>query len=507
MATDTPTATMNQDAQDPDGPEGAAANRRRHDEGPSILTVMRYVIPTLIVLGSFTVLTQYASRPLGNTDTYFHLRFGHEFLTGNWSLQDPGSVTSFGTNDWVPTQWLPQVVMAQMEDWLGLAGVAWLAGLIYLVFAYTVWSVARRFSSPIAAAPVTVVAVLAASPGLSMRPQVLSYVFIALTIAAWLDARQTGKIPWWLIPMAWVWAMTHGMWPVGIIIGIVAILGLALDRAVTRRQWLRLALVPLLSLVVSGLTPVGPQLYAAVLEVNSRGHYFAEWQPPDFTKGNSVCMLLLLGVVVLRLARKGKAYTWTELLLLGLTVGWALYTSRTVMVAGVMLVPFAAAAIQEALKERPPVSRLERSSVLLGAAACLAVLALLVPRTADDPPDDYPEWLASLDEMPDGAVILNDWGEGGYLMWRFSELDFVMNGYGDIFTDEEIARNYEMDATLPGWLAEVERTGARYALLRPNARLTYGLDVLEGWQVVNRSEELVLLEAPEDWPDNEAGRN
>ena len=102
---------------------------------------------------------------MSNTDTYFHLRFGHEFLHGNWSLRDPGSVTSFGTNEWVPTQWLPQVVMAQVEDWFGLAGVAWLAGLMYIALALTLWTIARRYANPLAAAPVTVVAILAAAPG------------------------------------------------------------------------------------------------------------------------------------------------------------------------------------------------------------------------------------------------------------------------------------------------------------------------------------------------------
>ena len=117
------------------------------------------------MLGVFALLTNHAKDPLTNTDTYFHLRFGHEFLTGNWSLSDPGSVTTFGTNDWVPTQWLPQVVMAQLEDWFGLAGVAWLSGLIYLSLAFTLWVVARRHASPLVAAPVTVVAILAAAPG------------------------------------------------------------------------------------------------------------------------------------------------------------------------------------------------------------------------------------------------------------------------------------------------------------------------------------------------------
>ena len=46
-------------------------------------------------------------------------------------------MTSFGTNDWVPTQWLPQIVMAQLEDWFGLPGVAWLQGLLYLALAVT----------------------------------------------------------------------------------------------------------------------------------------------------------------------------------------------------------------------------------------------------------------------------------------------------------------------------------------------------------------------------------
>ena len=491
MATDAPEATI---------PVDEVADAAPQEKRSSVLTMIRYVIPTAIVIGAFAILTKHAKDPLSNTDTYFHLRFGHEFLSGAWSLQDPGSVTTFGTNEWVPTQWLPQVVMAQFEEWFGLAGVAWLSGLVYLVFGLTIWAVARRYASPIAAAPVTAVAILAASPGLSMRPQVLSYVFIALTTVAWLDTRSDGKARWWLVPMAWVWAMTHGMWPVGIIIGAVALAGLALDRAVSRRQWLRLAAVPVLSLVVSGLTPVGPKLFTAVIEVNSRGHYFAEWQPPDFTEGNAICLLILMATVLIQLGRTETKYSWTELVLLLLAAGWAVYTNRTVMVAAVMLVPFAAAAIQQALRERAPVSRRELSAVLAGATGCLVVLALLVPRTADSPPDTYPEWLSTLDDLPDGTAVLNDWGQGGYLMWRYPDLDFVMNGYGDIFTDDEIARNYKMDATLPGWVREVEKTGARYALLRPNARLTYGLDTLEGWQVLDRSDELVLLEAPDDWP-------
>jgi hypothetical protein len=331
---------------------------------------------------------------------------------------------------------------------------------------------------------------------MSMRPQVLSYLFVALATHAWLRTSEDGKARWWLVPMAWVWAMVHGMWSVGIVIGVVALLGLALDRAVTRRQWLRLAAIPVLSVVVSALTPVGPKLFSAVLEVNSRGQYFAEWQPADFTKGNCIALLLLLGLVLLRWSRRKSSFSWTEIGLVVLALGWALYTQRTVTVAAAMLVPFAAMATQDGLKVYYPRVRRETIAVVAGALACLAVLAVLVPRTADEPPPD-PDWYATtLADLPAGTKIINDWGEGGYLMWRFPKLDFMMNGYGDLFTDAELQRNYTMDATLPGWDDDVERSGADYALLVPGSRLAYDLQHLEHWSVLERSDEIMLMHAP-----------
>ena len=99
----------------------------------------RTLLPFALLVVTLGALVRTASLPLGNNDTFFHLRFGHEFLSGAWSLRHPGSVTTFATADWLPTQWLPQVVMAQFEEWFGLPGVAWLAGLHFLTLALTLW--------------------------------------------------------------------------------------------------------------------------------------------------------------------------------------------------------------------------------------------------------------------------------------------------------------------------------------------------------------------------------
>ena len=154
-----------------------------------------------------------AAQPLDNLDTYFHLRFGHEFLTGAWSLRHPGSVSTFATADWVPTQWLPQVVMAQVEEWFGLPGVAWLSGLLFLSLALAVYVACRRQAEPLVAAIVVSLTLVACTPGMSMRPQQISYLLVVVTTAAWLRARETGRAPWLLVPLTWVWTMCHGMWP------------------------------------------------------------------------------------------------------------------------------------------------------------------------------------------------------------------------------------------------------------------------------------------------------
>ena len=104
-----------------------------------------------------------------------------------------------------------------------------------------------------------------------MRPQVISYLLVALTTAAWMRTREDGRARWWLIPMTWVWAMCHGMWPIGIVIGLVALVGIAADRTADRRDLLRLSAIPVGSAVVAALTPVGPALYPAVLLVGGRG--------------------------------------------------------------------------------------------------------------------------------------------------------------------------------------------------------------------------------------------
>ena len=94
------------------------------------------------------------------------------------------------------------------------------------------------------------------SQSLSLRPHLRLLRPRGRHDAAWLRTADDGRARWWLVPLTWLWACSHGMWFVGVVIGVVA---LARARSSTGRArgraWLRLALVPLASLAAAAADP------------------------------------------------------------------------------------------------------------------------------------------------------------------------------------------------------------------------------------------------------------
>lgn len=462
----------------------------------------RKVVPLLVVAGTIAALARVAARPLSNFDTYFHLRFGAEFRSGAWSLTSPGHVSSLEHRHWVPTQWLSEVTMAQFERWFGLAGVAWLAGALFCALLLAMYFAARPRADVLCVAVLLPIAAIASSNGLSMRPQVISYLLSAVTVGAWLSARDSGRVPWLLVPMTWVWAMCHGMWPVGIVVGVAAVAGLALDR---QPHLLKMAMVPALSLVVTGLTPVGPRLYGAVLLVNSRGKYFTEWGPPRFTSAQGVALLLLLALALIPMLMRGQN-RWFDIAMLVVVAGWCVYSERTVPPAAAMLVPLAAMSLQRLVGAPSPPTRWERPVIVGSAVVSLLGLALAVPHTSSRPANQ-PRWVQSaLTALPEGTTVLDNQLSGGFLMWRYPHLNLVMHGYGDVYTDHELQRIEDINEVKPGWDALVRHTGATYAFEPPRAPLAYALTHGERWTVVHRGHDIELLQAPPGWLDHDLAK-
>lgn len=452
-------------------------------------TITRRVLPllalALILAGCVRRMTIDDPR----LDMWFHLRIGHELLSG-WSVRDPGHLGVYDTAAWTPTQWLPQVAMAGTERAFGLPGVIWLAITAHVVLVVAVYVVCRREAAPLPASIATLLAFLALTIGLTARPQVLSYLLVVVTVSAWLATERDGRPRWWLVGVAWLWAPLHGMWPLATIIGAVCVLGIALSRTFEPAVVRRLALIPVLSALVPLLTPIGLDVYRSVLVVGGRGDYFVEWGPTDFHKPYAVTLAVMLAVVVVHVARTRRS--WLFVLLLLMAAGWAVYSMRTTPVAAAILAPLVAASLQSLVPSDQGVFRFERLAVAGIAVAAVVGAAVAAGPRADV--DVVPGWTDErLSALPAGTRVLDDWPTGPYFLWRHPDLDLVMHGYGDVFTDEEIKRNREIMLLEPGWDRLVADLDAEVAIVGTDTPLGYALSHDQRWRVVEQDDDFVLL--------------
>lgn len=457
-----------------------------------ITVFVRRVFPLLAIASALVLLIRMQRMPEVGSDVWLHLRLGDEFR-GGWSIGHPGHLGVFDTGEWYPTQWLSQVALSWIQDHLGLTGVIWSAGTLVLALPVLMYVTCRRLVAPLPAAVATVLGTCAAAPGLSARPQLISYLLILLVLSAWLATADDLKPRYWLVLVSWGWVPLHGMWMIGITVGLAAVIGIALTRP-GAKVLARLAVIPLLSAVVPLFTPLGVHVYDAVSGVGDRNAELTEWMPPDFTAPNAIVLVCMIAVVLV-VALRGGPLAWPTLALLGLAMAWALFSVRTTIVAGVLLTPLLAMALQRLV---PPVARINRRELALVLGMLLvASVSLWVVVDQRDEPTPSPAWVDDrLDDMSAGTKVLNDWGLGHYTLWRHPQLQLVMHGYVDVFTVEELQRNIDITRVQPGWDDEVADLDVDYALVDPDSALGYALVHQLEWRQVDGDDDYVLLMPP-----------
>jgi hypothetical protein len=133
----------------------------------------------------------------------------------------------------------------------------------------------------------------------------------------------------------------------------------------------------------------------------------------------------------------------------------------------------------------------------------LAALAAIVPHSSNEPPPQ-PSWVEpAMSALPPGTKVFGEWDWGGYLMWRYPQLDLLMHGYGDTFTNAELQRNIDITGMAPGWDDQLRATGCTIAVLRPDDPVAYALERQLHWTVVHRSAAIEELRAPAGWASTE----
>ena len=351
--------------------------------------------------------------------------------------------------------------MAKTEDWFGLAGVAWLSGLLFLSLALVVYWACRRQAEPAVAALLVVLTLIASTSGISMRPQMVSYILVVVTIAAWQRARDTGRAPWLLVPAD---------------VGLDDVPRDVADRdRDRRRRSARARPRPRSSTPHPGQDGRGAGAVGSGLAAHARRSRPVPGRAPRGLPGQ-----VLLRVEPARLHQALGRHA-------GRHPGAGRGTQAAARRAGAVVrrpAGRARGAVRHLLDAhraggglprrsrslRPPYRRSSARGPRCSAASGCSSSAgpcsrwprsrswCRTPRTSRR---ETPPWLdGALGDLPAGTRVINDSGFGGYLMWRFPELDVVVHGYGDLYTDDELERNADIEGGRAGWVDLVQNTGA-----------------------------------------------
>jgi len=217
---------------------------------------------------------------------------------------------------------------------------------ILLLLAASLWG-ARRVADTVPALIATRAALVGAGHALTARPQLLGFVFLSLAVTAWWQMAGDLRPRWWLVPMTWVWASSHGLWVVGIGFGVVTVAGLALDRRLTWVSARRLLAVPALSFVAAALTPIGPTLLLTPLTVGRDVRDFVgEWQASSAHDPATFVTLCMLALVALSWARSRRTPPWWQIAYLVVAFVATLAMQRTIAVGAVVAAPLLAQTLQ-----------------------------------------------------------------------------------------------------------------------------------------------------------------
>ena len=322
----------------------------------------RFLIPSVADLIFIVLLVSMtcgalAPRLLKDAGTGWHIRDGQQILqTHSITRTDTFSYTMRG-QPWYAWEWLYDLVIAGIYQWLGLNGVVFFtAVVIAATFALVLRLTLRRGSSLPIALILVMLAVGASTIHFFARPHVLSWLLTVIWFQL-LDSSETASETaanaeqdrrlLWLPVIMLLWTNLHGGFLLGIALcGIYLIAGLIRyisdreDRQKIGRWLKRLAVASLLSLFTTLVNPYGYKLHVHIYSYLSNRflmNHIDEFLSPNFHGVAQQCFAALLLITVAAVATKRQKLRLSHLLVIIFAAYSGLYASRNLPVSSILL--------------------------------------------------------------------------------------------------------------------------------------------------------------------------
>jgi hypothetical protein len=456
-----------------------------------------------------------AGKGVQDADYFWHVTTGRLIAqTGSVPSTDPFSFTWQG-QPWTPHEWLSELLIYGVTEAVGRSGSLLVFGLLPAAMLAALAAMLTRRGVGLRALVVPLVlAGIVVAPYLTVRPQPVSWLFLALLVwfLAELRPDRPGRLLW-LIPAFVLWANLHGLYVVGLgVVGVYALFTL-LGRTPMSSQW-RWVLTAAVGCALAGMvTPAGPIGLLYPLRYIEGGDWglanIQEWQSPDFHNAAHWPFLALLVAVGLNGGRNTPG--WLVMLSwVGIAMG--LVALRNVPIAVVFSLPTLGLGLEarlgsrlrgRSIAARPAGQALGRRLLELGVAAAVVAGAMIVfvphgfgeggeRKVAARYPVEAVDWLAANQV---GANVLAEYGWGGYVIHELYDSGgrVFVDGRNDMY-DQHILEDYDaVRSADAGWPQLADEYGVEAILLAPSAPLTRGPAEAAGWCEVLRDDVAVLF--------------
>lgn len=313
------------------------------------------------------------------TDNSFltHLATGRLILErGSVPTADPYTFTAPGT-EWTVQSWIPSVLYASAERLGGASGIHAVVLAFTGVAAWLLWASTDRLDSLLPRIALVFGSLAIVSGLWGERPYMVGVIGMGLMVLA-LDGRLP---PPALVPVFWLWANSHGSFPLGVVLAMLVLIGRRLDgtEPMVAKRVLGWSVVGSLAAVVGPLGLRAVLFPVTALERSSLLGHVVEWQPPAFRSIGDRAFLALVAVAFVCLVRR-PSYA-RALPVIAFTLA-AIVAQRNVVVAVMVLAPAIAASLPEVGSLRVgDRSRVGLAFAVVGTVALLAAstVALISP--------------------------------------------------------------------------------------------------------------------------------
>lgn len=434
------------------------------------------------------------ARTLVDNSFLTHLATGNLILdSGAVPSADPYSHTAAG-QPWTVQSWLISVLYAGLDRLAGPVAIRLTHGLVAGAITAGLWRLLRPATEVVTRFALVLIPLVAGIGFWSPRP----LMFGLAGMVVLLVVLQSGAGHWLLVPTMWLWANSHGSYPLAMVLLVAVAIGVVIDERRVPAAEARVAMFTAGGIALAVVGPLGFRVLWFPFHLLGRREALdgvVEWQAPSFTSPSELAFLVLVPLVALAASRGAQ---WRALFPALVFLAAGMLATRNIAIGSVVIVVLLAPALAGMLRgsdgsEGGPVPRVIGRAAVVGVAVTLG--AVFVAPAMDL--DRYPVAQVDLLERQgllqrDGVTVVHREAVGNYLTYRFGrDAGVFIDDRFDFYPLELTADHLTL---LDGgdYREVLDRREADVVLWQAEEQLSQWLVEADEWFIADRDDEWVV---------------